>query len=201
MVRRDTEVKTARPRPTRRAVGVVTVVSVVLLLTAALLAFQPWKIFVDTSVDEALPGNPGHAAAAAAAAAVTAAPGLTSQATPATPATPATTVIARGTFTSFEHRTTGTASILRLADGSHVVRLENLSTSDGPDVHVWLSTGRVSADAQALVQGHVEVGRLKGNLGNQNYVVPRGLDPSRFHSVVIWCERFSVAFGAATVHG
>lgn len=48
-----------------------------------------------------------------------------------------------------------------------------------------------------LGDGAVELGKLKGNLGNQNYTVPAGTDLSQFRSAVLWCQRFSVAFGAA----
>jgi hypothetical protein len=106
-------------------------------------------------------------------------------------------VLGRGAFRSFEHHTTGTALLVRLPDGRVLVRLQDLVTSDGPDVHVWLSTAPASASEDAFPPGNVELGRLKGNLGNQNYAVPGGADLARFASVVIWCERFSVAFAAA----
>jgi hypothetical protein len=78
-----------------------------------------------------------------------------------------------------------------------VLRFEDLKTSEGPDVRVYLSARDADAAKAGLGDGALELGKLKGNLGNQNYTVPAGTDLSRFHSVVIWCERFSVSFGAA----
>ena len=106
-----------------------------------------------------------------------------------------------GSFISHEHQTTGTARIFELADGSRVLRLENFDTSNGPDLEVWLSDAAV-IEGQAgwfLADDgdYVSLGKLKGNKGNQNYVIPPDLDLSRFSSISIWCVRFSVSFGAA----
>ena len=53
-------------------------------------------------------------------------------------------VLARGAFISHEHHSTGTVSVLGLPDGSQVLRMEDLRTSNGPLLKVWLS------DAAAL---------------------------------------------------
>ncbi|WP_395292639.1 DM13 domain-containing protein [Kitasatospora hibisci] len=161
-----------------------------------LYAFQPWKAFTNTTVDEALP---------APAAAVSTVPAPSASAAPSSAAAPAATPapagpvdLARGGFRSGEHTTTGTARLVRLADGSAVLRLEGLDTSEGPDVRVYLST--LPADRSRrdeLGDKALELGKLKGNHGNQNYAVPAGTDLTAFHSTVIWCQRFSVTFGAA----
>jgi hypothetical protein len=112
------------------------------------------------------------------------------------PAGPVT--LARGSFVSHEHHTTGSAVVVRLADGSRVLRLEGLDTSDGPDLHVWLSDAATGQGWHAFDDGkYADLGKLKGNKGNQNYVLPAGLDLTAFHSVSIWCNRFDVSFGAA----
>ena len=160
---------------------------------AALVLFQPWKLFVDEFVNEALP-----VASPAASAPPSIAPDQPSAGTSPVP-TISTVVLASGSFRSYEHTTTGTARIIRLADGRVIARLENLSTSNGPDVHVWLSPATVGDDASGLSAGHVDLGVSKGNKGNANYLVPRGVDPAKYKTVALWCERFSVAFGAATV--
>ncbi|MFB9370845.1 DM13 domain-containing protein [Kitasatospora albolonga] len=179
----------------------LTVLSLALaaVVAAGLLAFEPWKAFTTTTVEEALP-----IVVAAPAAAPTAAPatGSSTAASPApsgaAPSAAAPTDLGRGSFVSGEHTTTGQARLVRLADGSTVLRLENLATSEGPDVRVYLST-RPAAESRLddLGPGAVELGRLKGNMGNQNYAVPAGTDLSGLHSAVIWCKRFSVGFGAA----
>jgi hypothetical protein len=79
--------------------------------------------------------------------------------------------------------------------------LRDLSTSDGPDLRVWLTDQPVvagSAGWHVFDDGrHLEVGRLKGNRGTQLYDVPVGTDVIAFRSVTIWCQRFAVSFGAA----
>ncbi|MEU9125436.1 DM13 domain-containing protein [Streptomyces sp. NPDC048506] len=157
-----------------------------LLLAAGfgLYLFQPWKAFTSTTVDEALPSA--------------SAPSMresgTSTARPAAPRD-----LAEGRFVTHEHTTSGTARTVRLADGGQVLRLEDLKTSEGPDVRVYLSPRDAGAVTTGLGAGAVELGKLKGNLGNQNYAVPNGTDLSKFRSAVIWCARFSVPFGAANL--
>jgi hypothetical protein len=119
----------------------------------------------------------------------------------ATTPVPGPVTLARGELISHEHDTSGSVRILRLADGSRVLRLENLRTSDGPDLRVWVTEAPVRpgrAGWHLFDDGaYVSLGRLKGNLGNQNYALPAEVDLSRFTSVTIWCDRFNVSFGAA----
>jgi len=82
-----------------------------------------------------------------------------------------------------------------------VVRIEGLDTSNGPDLHVWI-TDRPVVDGPSgwtvFDDGaYLDLGALKGNKGNQNYVVPAGTDLAAYRSVTIWCARFRVSFGAA----
>ena len=46
-------------------------------------------------------------------------------------------------------------------------------------------------------EGYVELGKLKGNIGNQNYPIPEGVDPTKFNAVVIYCKPFHVLFSVA----
>lgn len=110
-------------------------------------------------------------------------------------------VLAAGTFVDGEHSTSGTARILQLPDGSRFVRLEGFSTSDGPDVHVWLSDQQAGGDDWGKYDDgrYVPLGSLKGTDGNQNYTIPGDAEISGLSSVVIWCDRFNVAFGSAAV--
>ncbi|GAA1096502.1 MULTISPECIES: DM13 domain-containing protein [Kitasatospora] len=180
-----------RRRPARR-VTVPLAVLVLLVGGFGLYLFAPWKAFTSTSVDEALPS-------ASASASVSAGPAVSAAATTAAATAPAAPVdLARGGFVAGEHPTTGTARLVRLADGTVVLRLEDLRTSDGPDVRVYLSAlPAAESRLDSLGEGAVELDRLKGNLGNQNYTVPPGTDLERVRSAVIWCHRFSVGFGAA----
>ena len=104
----------------------------------------------------------------------------------------------RGRFHTNAHETKGVATIYRLDDGRRVLRLTEFSTSNGPDVRVYLvAAGDVQGEDAAKRAGVVDLGALKGNVGDQNYEVPEGLDLSQYRAVSIWCRRFSVNFGAA----
>lgn len=100
-----------------------------------------------------------------------------------------------GTFASYAHETTGSASLVE-ADGTTFVRLTNFKTSNGPDVHLYLVKGE---DPQGVEGGFLDLGTLKGNVGDQNYAVPAGTDLGQYGSVAIWCKRFSVGFGGASL--
>ncbi|PPK61744.1 DM13 domain-containing protein [Actinokineospora auranticolor] len=76
--------------------------------------------------------------------------------------------------------------------------MEGFSTSDGPDVHVWLAETPAGAGWHAYDDARtVPLGELKATDGNQNYPIPAGADLKGLRSVVIWCDRFNVAFGSA----
>ena len=179
----------------RKALGRPLVIGVLTVAVAGLgfglYWFQPWKLWQDETVQEALPGT------VATSAAPTAAPARSGP--PSPDAEPRT--LASGVLISHEHATSGTVKLVRLADGSHVVRLENLDTSNGPDLRVWLTDAPVRegrAGWHVFDDGaYVSLGKLKGNKGSQNYPVPADVDPADFTSVSIWCDRFDVSFGAA----
>ncbi len=104
--------------------------------------------------------------------------------------------LATGTFVDRSHPTSGTVEIL--TDGNQTfLRLVDLETDNGPDLNVYLSTGTAGGPTTDFDEDFVDLGDLKGNIGSQNYEVPAGTDVGRYSSVVIWCVRFSVAFGAA----
>jgi hypothetical protein len=88
------------------------------------------------------------------------------------------------------HKAEGIAKVVNLADGRTFLRLENLKTTNGPDLYVYLSVGKDASDI-------VNLGRLKGNIGNQNYEIPAGTDLSKYNTVLIWCKAFSTLFGSA----
>jgi hypothetical protein len=171
----------------RCPIVLLAVAALAIVAAAAAYWFQPWKLVTTTTVDEPLPTS------AALAAPVSAAP----------PSTPV--VQAEGAFISHEHTTTGTAKLLRLPDGSQVLRLEDLDTSDGPQLVVLLTDAPVIEGSDGwhiFEQGrHVDLGALKGNRGSANYFVPAGVNISGLDSVSIWCDRFDVSFGAAKLVG
>jgi len=103
-----------------------------------------------------------------------------------------------GQFYSILHPTAGTATIYRMGDGTRVLRLTDFSTSNGPDVHVYMVASDDAKDAATVRQaGFIDLGVLKGNVGDQNYPLGGDLDLAKYRAVSIWCKRFSVNFGAA----
>jgi hypothetical protein len=153
----------------------------------ALVWFQPQKLFLNTTVDEPVPGITGTAPAGEA----------NSNAAAGRSSPPSPQVLRSGSFRSLEHATTGKAIVLRRPAGSLILRLEHLSTSNGPDLRVYLSRVPASSDLHAYRTGFIDLGALKGNRGSQNYAIPAGTDMAAFKSAVIWCRRFVVGFGVA----
>jgi hypothetical protein len=108
--------------------------------------------------------------------------------------------LAQGEFIGLAHSGTGTASIIELADGSRILRFENLDVDNGPDLRVILSPTELTDDDGAYDDGDfLDLGVLKGNQGNQNYEIPAGADIDDFATVAIWCRRFNVTFNAAPI--
>jgi hypothetical protein len=106
--------------------------------------------------------------------------------------------VATGRFHSVAHETRGTATIQDVGGGHRVLRLTEFTTSNGPDVRVYLVAAPDASDNQTVTKaGFVELGKLKGNQGDQNYDVPDDLDLTHYRAVTIWCRRFSVNFATA----
>ncbi|MDQ3853293.1 MAG: DM13 domain-containing protein [Thermoproteota archaeon] len=98
-----------------------------------------------------------------------------------------------GTFVGVNdgiHNAEGQAKVIKLGDGSNFLRLEDFRSTNGPDLYVYLSTDKGNSD-------FVNLGRLKGNVGDQNYKIPEGTDLSKYDTALIWCQAFSVLFGSA----
>jgi hypothetical protein len=105
-----------------------------------------------------------------------------------------------GTFHGKVHQTSGRATIYQDSGGKLVLRLTNFKTSNGPDVHVILVAAKDAEDDANFLKTdvpRVELGKLKGNEGDQNYPIPKGTDLDKFQTVSIYCERFNANFGAA----
>ena len=142
--------------------------------------FRPELLFVNKKVNESL-------VTASAATAGQASEGATAPAT-----------ILAGQFHSVAHETKGTASVHDLGGGHRVLRLTDFATSNGPDVRVYLVAARDASDNATVTKaGYIELGKLKGNEGDQNYEIPAGADLTKYRAVTIWCYRFSVNFATA----
>ena len=206
----------------RRWLLLGTATVVVAVAAVGLALFQPWKLWVDDTVDEAAPAGavpitaptpttappapttaaaptepPSVTAPASAAPATTTAVPATTVAPPTTaaPTVPATPV--GGAFIGIDHGTTGTAVLLQDATGAQFLRLQDLDTTNGPDLFVYLSTNPPDGTEGVFDDDYLNLGRLEGNVGSSNYPIPAGTDVARYASVVIWCDRFNSAFGAA----
>lgn len=147
----------------------VVVLAFAIAAIAAWYAFRPERLFINQRVNEQFPT-----------------------------ASAATTKLATGVFHSNAHETRGTAAVFQLADGKKTLRLTNFETSNGPDVHVYLVAAEDAKDNDTVTKaGFVDVGTLKGNIGDQNYDLPANIDIAKYRAVTIWCKRFSVNFGTA----
>ena len=136
-------------------------------------AFRPERLFANKYVDEKLPNANG---------------------------TSAPQFLESGAFHSVIHPTQGTATIYQMGDKKRVLRFTNFSTSNGPDVHVYMVAADDAKDAAAVENaGFVDLGVIKGNIGDQNYALDSDLDLGKYRAVSVWCKRFSVNFGAAAL--
>lgn len=130
--------------------------------------FAPHKLVLDERVDESLP---------------TSSPPM---------------IRAAGALSSLEHETSGRALLVEFTDGSRYLRLEDLDTSNGPDLRVWLTDRSLSDEWRIWDDGeYVDLGALEGNIGDSNYEIPDGVDLDKYRTAVIWCRRFTVGFGVS----
>ena len=154
----------------------ITIAVLVVVLIGGWYAFRPERLFVDATVNEPL------------SAAIAATPGGDA----------ALMSLAEGQFHTNAHETKGTATVLAVGGGMRILRLTNFATSNGPDVRVYLvAAPDVNDDATVKTAKFVELGVLKGNIGDQNYDIPESVDLSVYRTVTIWCKRFGVNFGSA----
>jgi electron transfer DM13 len=159
----------------------IWIAAVVVLGGIGWYLFRPELLFVNKKVNETL---------------TTSGAGVSEGMTMGAPAGPA--ALLSGQFHSVAHETKGTATIHDLGGGHRVLRLTNFATSNGPDVRVYLVAASDASDNASVTKaGFVELGKLKGNQGDQNYDVPSDLDLTRYRAVTIWCHRFNVNFATA----
>jgi hypothetical protein len=121
--------------------------------------------------------------------------------TPADEAMPsgaAGTVAARGTFAGADefHKGEGTATVYRVGQDL-ILRFEAFKVTNGPDLHVILAKHAAPRSRADVTAGYLELGKLKGNIGNQNYSLPREVSLAEYRTVVIYCKPFHVVFAAA----
>ena len=150
----------------------IVVPVVVIVLFVAWYAFRPERLLINRRVQENVPAAENNSSNVQA--------------------------LESGSFHSILHPTQGTATIYRIGDGSRVLRFTNFSTSNGPDVHVYMVAADNANDAATVLHaGFIDLGPIKGNIGDQNYALGSDVDLSKYRAVSIWCKRFSVNFGTA----
>lgn len=182
---------------------------IIVVLVVGFLAFRPDKLFVDDVVDESLDDAFAVAAEAEASTTTTTtrAPTTTSNAstevesqtttsTTTTTTEPAGPVaVTTGGFFGIDHSAEGTATVYE-QDGRFVLRFEDdTDIQNGPDLYVWFLP---SDDYDGgSPDDFLDLGKIKGNVGGQNYELPEAFDPEVHRFVLIWCLRFRVPFAAA----
>ena len=115
-------------------------------------------------------------------------------------AAPQPVALASGSFRDADsfHKGSGTATIYRLPDGSHLLRLEDFEVTNGPDLRVLLAEPADPMSRDELQSGgYTHLAKLKGNIGNQNYEIPADIDLDAQNSVIIYCMPFHVIFSVA----
>lgn len=191
----------------RRAIGLGAAAVALVVVVVGLALFQPWLLFVDERVDEDLPDDVTATDSGGLAGDGASSDQPRGGAPDGADEAPAWTELARGDFIDAEHGTTGTVRIVRAADGSRQLWLEGLDTSNGPDLHVWITDRMSGGDCEGCSDSwgiyddgdYVALGELKGNQGDQRYDIPEDAALGGMKSVVIWCDRFNVAFGSAAI--
>jgi len=142
------------------------------VLVGAWWAFRPEKLFINQKVNEAAPMA------------------LSSE----------PEALYTGKLEGKIHQTSGRATVYKSTDGKKYLRISDFTTSNGPDVHVFLVRAEDKALGGEIVKGEldgVELGALKGNQGDQNYDLPASVDLNKYQAVAIYCERFHAIFGVA----
>src|SRR6266571_2858856 len=140
-------------------------------------AFRPELLFVNKSVSESFPAS--------------------SVAANTSDSAISLKQLATGQFKGYAHETQGNAGIYEV-NRKRVLRITDFKTSNGPDVHVYLvAAADAKDDATVKNAGFVDIGSMKGNVGDQNYDVPGSVDLAKYQAVTIWCARFNVNFGTA----
>jgi len=94
----------------------------------------------------------------------------------------------QGEFVGLDHEAKGKAEIISVGNASFL-RFENFEVTNGPDLHVYMT---INGD----ITTGIDLGKLKGNIGDQNYELKR-VDTNTYDTVVIYSQPFHVYFAKA----
>ncbi len=154
----------------------ILIITALVVLGGLWYAFRPERLFVNQSVSESFP-----------AASVSSSPSASQP-----------VVLVTGNFHSVAHESKGIATVFQLPDGKRTLRLTEFSTSNGPELQLYLVAASDASDSDTVKKaGFVTLGALKGNIGDQNYELPADLDLAKYRAVTVWCKRFGVNFATA----
>jgi hypothetical protein len=88
------------------------------------------------------------------------------------------------------HQATGKAEVITVGDVSFL-RFEEFEVTNGPDLHVYMTKN-------GDIDTGIDLGKLKGNKGSQNYELDK-INTNVYNTVVIYCQPFHVYFASATL--
>ena len=111
-------------------------------------------------------------------------------------------ILAEGKFTQGDstYSISGTTRVVE-ESGVRMLLVSDFAVTNGPDLFVYVVSSE--SDDNASVKNAVNDGKfvnlapLKGNRGDQMYIIPEGVVIDENTVVSIWCKRFSRNFGAA----
>ena len=98
-----------------------------------------------------------------------------------------------------DHESRGMAKLYKQPDGSMILRLNDFYVEPGPDMYIFVAKAADIHQPSDLQAGYLELSKLKGSEGNQNYPLPDDFDPALYNNVVIWCEEYQVLMAVAPI--
>ena len=112
--------------------------------------------------------------------------------TPTAHIAPDATTVASGSFEGrSDHVTTGSVTIRKADDGYYVVLAEDFSLDGAPDPKLGFGNPDYVVESQFSA--------LNSKTGAQTYKLPENIDPMDYSQIYVWCEKFSVPLGVASL--
>jgi hypothetical protein len=177
----------------RRRLFLLAGAAIAVAAAFTIIWFQPQKLVIDQRVNEEVPGRPAAIAEGSGESETSSSTGDQSR------AQPAIETLGAGRFRPLAHHVSGRAELLELRNGDLYLRFENFEVENGPDLRVYAAHASATSDAYSIGKDFIDLGALKGNVGDQNYRIPAGASRRALNSAVIWCRRFSVGFAVAPI--
>lgn len=101
--------------------------------------------------------------------------------------------VRKGSFTGLSnHATSGTATLIKVGEGYVIELGEDFLFDGAPDPKVAFGKDG-KYDPATLIEP------LRENSGAQAYKVPSSINPQDYNEIYIWCEKYSVGLGVASI--